>query len=255
MQNDQSIVYEQPLNELVRVCLRLEMLFKQIDHQLIDMTEFGCRLSLTTLMHILQLLDRPDLKAKLTKELQYQSQQLHYLRQFDIVDQDKLEQVINELDKLSSYFIENNRKLGQSLRDIELINALRLHIHNPGGACNFDIPQFHQWLKQDKNIAHQIIMSWLDILSPIRSSVTHILSLIRENSKQQSKSAENGFYQELLDPQSNLKLVRIILDASVISYPEISLGRHFLSIRFFEPNIETRPIQKSATIHFKLTYG
>ena len=31
------ITYEQPLNEIIRVCLRLEQLFQQIDHQSFDL--------------------------------------------------------------------------------------------------------------------------------------------------------------------------------------------------------------------------
>ena len=68
---DDIIIYEQPLNEVIRVCLRLEQLFQQLDHQHGDLSPISLRLWVSLIINILNLLDRPDLKAKLAKELSH----------------------------------------------------------------------------------------------------------------------------------------------------------------------------------------
>ena len=64
----------------------------------------------------------------------------------------------------------------------------------------------------------------------------------------------HGFHQELLDPQSNIRMIRIIIPQHIHAYPEISVGRHFLSVRFFSPDIEKRPAQFTDNLQFQLAY-
>jgi cell division protein ZapD len=140
---ESAIIYEQPLNELIRVCLRLEQLFKQIDHQIDDITVLGTRNTVTSLINLLQLLDRPDLKTKLAKELSYHASNLARLENTPEIDDVKLHKLLRQLDELSRCFIDSSGKIGQNIREVELLNSLRLHLASPGGGCSFDIPLFH----------------------------------------------------------------------------------------------------------------
>jgi cell division protein ZapD len=81
-----------------------------------------------------------------------------------------------------------------------------------------------------------------------------LLQLTREGSKIQKRNAEQGFYQELLDPQTNLRLIRVAVPNSSLAYPEVSVGRHFLSIRFYSPSIHERPTQYMHNFEFFLSY-
>jgi len=248
------IIYEQPLNEIVRVCLRLEQLFAQLDHQLPDTSILGTRNLIALIINTLQLLDRPDLKAKLAKELTHQVSLLQRLENTPEIDNTKLQTLLKQLDDLSRYFIESSGKIGQPLREIELLNNLRLHLASPGGGCSFDIPVYHYWLHQPIEKRKETIQSWLAEFNKIRSASSLILQLTREGSKPQVKKAEQGFYQELLDPQINLRLIRVTISDNLMAYPEISVGRHFLSIRFFSPNIHERPTQYLHNFEFRLSY-
>src|SRR5262249_14109944 len=134
------IIYEQPLNELIRVCLRLEQLFYQIDHQITDISYLATRNIIVAIINILHLVDRPDLKVKLVKELNQHASTLTRLENTPQIDQEKLRSLLKELEELSRSFIDSNRKIGQGLREIELLNNLRLHLVSPGGGCSFDIP-------------------------------------------------------------------------------------------------------------------
>lgn len=248
------ITYEQPLNELIRVCLRLEQLFFQVDHQIKDSSVIGTRNMIALIINILQLLERPDLKAKLAKELSHQMQLLAKLEKTPEIDHVKLNELLKQLDELGRWFIESNGRIGQNLREIELLNNLRLHLATPGGGCSFDIPVYHYWLQQPAEIRMETIKSWLTEFNKIRLANDLILKLVREESKTHQKTASNGFHQELLDPQTNLRLIRVRVPKNIVAYPEISLGRHFLSIRFYIPTILERPTQYQHNLSFWLSY-
>lgn len=251
---NEKIVYEQPLNEIIRVCLRLEQLFEQINHQLPDTSEPGTRNLITYIINILHLLDRPDLKAKLAKELSHHLTNLMRYNQAPAIDTGKLKGLTSQLEELSRALIDSSGKIGYRLRDTELLNTLRLHLASPGGGCSFDLPLFHFWLEQPVSVRMTTINNWLNDFSQIRSAVTVLLDLVRKNTKTERKTAVHGFHQELLDPQSNLRMLRICLDRKLGAFPEISVGRHFLSVRFFVPDIEKRPTQYSENMDFQLEY-
>ena len=248
------VIYEQPLNELIRVCLRLEQLFQQIDHQITDTTDLGTRDVISAIMNVLHLLDRPDLKAKLAKELAHHVTLLSRLEHTPEIDQPKLHALLKQLDELSRHFIETSGKIAQNLRSIEMLNSLRLHLASPGGGCCFDIPVYHYWLNQPAEVRMSTLKSWLAEFTNVRLANQLVLQLAREGAKSQPKSAQKGFHQELLDPQISLRLIRVTVPKTIAAYPEISLGRHFLSIRFFTPNINERPTQYPDDLTFTLSY-
>jgi len=249
-----TIIYEQPLNEIIRVCLRLEQLFEQIDHQLNDTSTAGTRHVVTMIINVLHLLDRPDLKAKLAKELTYHLNSLARYGNQPEIDTAKLSEITLQLEELSRMLIDSSGKLGHRLRDIELLNTLRLHLASPGGGCSFDIPLYHYWLEHDPETRHATILDWLSDFEQIRAATTLILDLVRKNAKVEDKNAIHGFHQELLDPQANLRLIRIGIENGIPAYPEMSVGRHFLSVRFYFPDIEKRPSQYGEHLPFWLAY-
>lgn len=249
-----TITYDQPLNEIIRVCLRLEQLFLQIDHQLSDTSMLGTRNIITTIIQILHIVDRPDLKSKLAKEL---SQLLANLRRYNnapTIDADKLNKLTQQLEEMSHHLIDSNVKIGYRLRDVELLNVLRLHLATPGGGCNFDVPLYYCWLKQPTEVRLAIINGWLKEFAQIRATIELVLDLVRKNAKTEEKMAIHGFHQELLDPQSNLRMIRIKMSCDIAAYPETSLGRHFLSVRYFYPDIQKRPTQYAENVPFVIDY-
>lgn len=251
---DNAIIYEQPLNELIRVCLRLEQLFKVIDHQLNDKSILGTRHVISAIINLLQLVDRPDLKAKLAKELSQQMTLLSRLGNTPDIDHQKLRELLQQLDELSKSFIESSGKIGQNLRGNELLNNLRLHLASPGGGCSFDIPVYHYWLEQPAEERQNTIKGWLKEFANIRLATKLILQYVRSGTKIHEKTAENGFYQEMLDPQVNLKLIRVAIASDIAAYPEVSIGRHFLGVRFFTPAIQERSPQYQRDFSFWLSY-
>lgn len=247
-------IYEQPLNEIIRVCLRLEQLFLQIDHQLQDLSEFGTRNVINLIINSLHLLDRPDLKAKLAKELAHHHVNLMRYSNMAEVDTEKFRALTTQLEELSRSLIDSSGKIGYRLRDIELFNVLRMHLASPGGGCSFDIPLFYFWLQLPVEERRATILNWLSDFGEIRTAISLVLDLVRQNAKVEEKTAIHGFHQELLDPQLNLRMIRIAIPRGILTYPEISVGRHFLSVRFYIPDIQKRPTQYTENLFFELGY-
>lgn len=251
---NETVIYDHPLNEVIRVCLRLEQLFQQIDYQLDDMSIDGTRNLINHINNVLQILDRPDLKAKLAKELSILHANLLRFGNQPNVNAEKLTSLTQQLDEMSRTLIDSSGKIGHRLRDTELLNNLRMHLASPGGGCSFDMPIFHYWLQQSADTRKQTIAEWLTDFGQIRTAVTLLLELVRNNAKTEEKTAVHGFHQELLDPQSNLRMIRIGIARHTPAYPEISIGRHFFSVRFYFPYIEKRPTQYTENLNFWVAY-
>lgn len=252
--HDKRIIYDQPLNEIIRVCLRLEQLFQQIEHQLSDLSMAGTRNIINFITHVLTILDRPDLKTKLAKELSFHLANLSRFGNLPNIDSEKLNHLIQKIEEHSRNLIDSNGKMGQRVRDIQLLNALRLHLASPGGGCSFDLPLYHYWLQQTNEERQTTIQDWLTDFNQIKAVINLVLEIVRNNARTEEKVANNGFYQELLDPQSNYRMIRIGIPLSLAAYPEMSIGRHFLSVRFYSPDIEKRPVQFGENLPFCISY-
>jgi cell division protein ZapD len=123
----------------------------------------------------------------------------------------------------------------------------------PGGACNFDLPAFHRWLSipSQERAAH--FEHWLSDLNIVNSSVAQVLELMRQSSTPRQVSAENGLYQQQLEPASQCQLIRLSLNDTLDTFPEISGGKHRFVIRFFrQPDTAARPTQVQESISFEL---
>ena len=64
--------YEQPLNERMRTFLRLEFLYQQILYNSEIEADFAARTTLSTLLEILAILSRGDIRTEVHKELDHQ---------------------------------------------------------------------------------------------------------------------------------------------------------------------------------------
>lgn len=248
------IIYEQPLSDIFRACLRLEYLFAGIAEYLNSSSSLAARNLVATIIQIMNLLERPDLKAKLAKELVTISKQLLKCQDAQQMDKNKLSAVVAELKELSDCFINSTGKIGQNLRDMHLLNTLRLHIMTPGGGLNFDVPVYHYWLNQAAATRLELVKVWLAEFKHIKQAIILLLRVIRESARMHTKVAVNGFYQELFDGQQRLSLIRVAIPNNISAYPEISISRHFVSIRLFCPEITTKPPPYDGDVTLGLSY-
>ncbi len=243
------ITYEQPLNEPTRLYLRLEHLFKQLRNQLVMSGVHGSRLALEALLKIVDVADRPDLKSKLLQTLRQQSSSLSQLGSIPNIeiDTNKLKNILAHLDQLIDGLHHRcGAKLGDKLRHSPFLKSIRLHLNNPAGPCNFNVPAYSLWLHQSETKRLNDLTQWAHEFDLLENAVTTILKLTRDSTPAQNVTANNVFYQQALDPTLPCQLLRVTVPIDYNLYPEFSVGKHRLSIRFKPLSFEPEPEPKAS---------
>jgi cell division protein ZapD len=226
------ITYEQPLNEPIRICLRLEHLFQQLHDHLKKSTTADSHLAMIALLKTLNVIDRPDLKPKLTQTLTQQATALAQLEHSPQVDANKLRDLLARLDKLIEHLHQTHGKIGEDLRQNLFLNQIRLHLHNPAGPCNFNTPGYSLWLHQAPEKRISDLQRWTSAFDQLQSVVSTILFITRDCASSQQTTAQQGLYQQTLDANLPCQLIRVKVPTTTHLYPEISAGIHRLVIRF-----------------------
>lgn len=247
------IIFEKPLNEYIRICLRVENLIQRIEWNIAKDSEASSQYTLEAMLEILNVVDRPDLKSKITNALSQCSLLLNKLSQKAHVDKERLARTIVALDRLVDAFYHYPDKIGQVLRDNHFLNNIRQHMANPGGACPFTTSAYHLWLRQSPCVRKKDLQQWFTHLSYLKEAVDWLLFLIRDSMRCKTIHAKCGFYQVALDSKISYHLVRVEVPEARCIYPEISVNRHRLIVRFFSLNTADRPLEFGQDIDFKLT--
>ncbi len=247
------VVYEHPLNERIRTFLRLEFLFDRLSYFLPQDEEWATRATVQGLLDILAISARSDIKTEILKELDSHAAILERIGQQPGVDTTTLSRVLEELEEVADQVYRLNGQLAQSMRDCEFLKAISQRSSIPGGTCSFDIPQYHHWLIQPHPLRQRRILEWMQDLNPVRDAVALLLSLARGSSDPRDVTATEGFYNDNLDSQAPVQMVRVELDHALELYPEISGHKHRFNIRFMQASDTERPTQTKQDVDFRLT--
>jgi len=250
--NQRLLVYESPLSERIRLFLRLEQLFQQIDHFLEGRNVWDSRAVISRLLDILTIFSRNDLKSEILKELERHSSVLSRIGTNQGVDHNKLESILNELDSISQELYGTSGKIGIKLMENELFKTIAQRSSIPGGTCAFDLPEYHFWLEQNEQTRHQDLLEWIAPFRPIRKAIDLILLFIRQSSVPTREVAELGFFQQSLDHNQSCQLLRVTIDSSMPCFAEISGGKHRFCIRFMAASLTERPTQTNESVEFSL---
>ncbi|MBU0743949.1 MAG: cell division protein ZapD [Gammaproteobacteria bacterium] len=246
------MIYEQPLNEQVRLCLRLEYLFAQADHYLTRESIWDTHQMLRTILEILQAIDRPDIKNKFYQTLNQYLQTFSHLEKLQDVDKQKLNDALQQIDLLIDSLHANQKKIGQELRENEFLNTIQQRLYTPAGTCGFSLPAYQLWLQQKSSVNKQQLLAWFKHISLLQDIINTILKLTRESANFNTTTAHGGFYQTNLDPSLSYQMIRIRIPENENLFPEISVGRYRLAIHFFTLDITGRAAQTSDDVTFEL---
>jgi cell division protein ZapD len=247
------VLYEFPLNERIRVFMRLEQLFQQVDHFMIGTSIWECRAVITTLMEILTIFSRNDLKSEALKELDRHNSVLSKMADNQKIDHAKLRQILQQLEKISGELYDTPGKIGHSLMENELFKSISQRSSIPGGTCAFDLPAYHHWLQRDEDLRRADLDKWLEPFHTIRTAIDLVLNFVRSSASPSSEHAHAGFYQKTLDHSLPFQLLRVGLPRKQNYFAEISGGKHRFTIRFMTVNATERPTQSNDEIDFQLT--
>jgi cell division protein ZapD len=246
------IMYEQPLNERIRTFLRLEFLFAQAAQHMHDESQWGSRSTLSSLLDILSIFGRTDLKTEVLKELDRHSNTLSRLESNPGVDHARLKTAISELELLGKKLHQSSGPIAADLKSNEFLTSIQQRLAIPGGTCDFDLPAFHFWLQQPAQQRTRDLAGWLNRFDAVGRAIQAILRLVRESATMKAVTAEAGFFQKTLDSHHPCQLVRVALDRNIPCYAEISGGRHRFTVRFMETSREGHVRQTTSRVPFEL---
>ncbi len=247
------LIYEQPLNERMRTFLRLDYLYNQALYHNEKGSQWGSRAAVSSLIDILAITSRGDVRADVLKEIERHMAQLEGFSTKPGVDAGRLRALINNLTRLRTALSAAGGAYLQPLRDSEFLAAIKHRSAIPGGTCEFDLPDYYFWLNQDAASRTQAFNEWLALLRPLCDAVAEVLWLTRQNGRPRKETAGNGSYAINFDRDTPLQLLRIVLPHDSDLYPEISGSHHRCSVRFLRWNgLAQRPSQAEQEVAFTL---
>jgi cell division protein ZapD len=224
------IIFEYPLNEKMRLWLRLEYLLQHLfnNHPFVGNSQLLFFLQM--LSSLLDILERNDSRSDLLKSLEIQQQKLTQWANLPGVDMLRLNQLQQQLTSCQSELLAASR-LGQALREDPLLSAIRQRLITPGNGYSFDLPMLHCWLYQrSENHHEQQITAWLATLAPLQRALKLYLSLLRQAVPFRQQQATQGFYKNKTEMGI---LLRLQLDRQQNLFPQISAHKNCFAISFF----------------------
>jgi cell division protein ZapD len=246
--------FEQPLNERIRMCLRVETLMNRFHYFETLKGDWSAYSALLTILELTALLERGDLKQELMKELERQHGALKALSKHQGIDHSKLDLVLSKQKHSLTRMHRLDGKLGEHLKRDDFLLGIKQRVSIPGGSCDFDLPQLRFWLNKTHEQRVSDLQEWATPYRELEEVIELVLTSIRDSAMAKTVVAENGFYQKSLDTKQSTQLIRISIDAGKLVYPEISAGKHRYSVRFMQPSSgDTPPTQVKENVEFLLS--
>ena len=247
------VCYEQPLNERMRTFLRYEQLTHRFCFFAKQDSTSDSHAALLTLIEILSLVSRGDLKQELLKELKRQIDALEQLASKPKLNTEKLNKILSNHKNIFDKLHTVRGQVGNHLKENDFINSIRQRAVIPGGTCDFDLPEYHHWLSLPFQQRNNTLLEWIAPFEIVQESVGRALKLIRASTQYVDTIAQKGFFDQTLEPHAPNQLIRISLEKKDNLFPECSAGKHRFSIRFLnQENPNSTPKQTQTNIEFKL---
>jgi cell division protein ZapD len=250
----EPIVYEQPLNERLRTFLRLDFLYSQALYHNDKASSWGSRAAMASLLDMLAIATRGDVRTDVLKELERQCTRLTEFQNHPGIDATRLRALVNNLQRLRADLGSAGAAWLQPLRDSEFLAAIKHRSAIPGGTCEFDLPDYYFWLNQPDEARMHTFVRWLGMLRPLCDAIAELLWLTRQNGRSSDQLASGGVFSISFDRDTPYQLLRITVPAAAAVYPEISGSHYRCSLRFLAwQNTDDRPRQSSGDVKFILT--
>lgn len=251
MENE-VIKYEHPLNERYRSFLRLECLFNQFTHHCGGQASENSHTALNTLLDILNVIGRTDIKTDTLKELDRICGVLAPLTDKPGIEAGRLDEILSTLKQLGAQLRAITGPMDKQLKNEELFKILQQRSNIAGGLCDFDLPAYRYWLKQPAEQRIEDLKKWILPFEALQYSVESALDLVRASTSPQRRVAEKGIYKQTLESKSPFQLLIVALPAASPYFAEFSGSRHRFSVRFLDAQRE-HTLQTDQAVEFDLS--
>lgn len=244
------VLYEYPCNERVRTFLRVECLFKRLFYFTEGQDPHLHQVAVATLFDLMEVTERGDLRGMVIQDLERQRNALSALREHPDVATDMLDNMLAEIQQISSDLVAQGR-IAQELRANEWLSSLRGRLNVPGGYSPVDMPSFYGWQQQSLARRQADLKQWSFSFMPLYNALHLILRLLRGAGQMFPQQAKDGAYQEMLGGKS-FQLLRVWVDPSYEVFPEMSANKYVILVRFVRHDAEHRLITIKQDIPFQL---
>lgn len=224
--------YDYPFNERIRTLLRVEDLFAKVLHNIEAGHEYHHHCALLTLLQILDVVDRAELKLDLLQELDRQKMAMRLLIGNPAIAANTLKKILNDIDVAADALRAETTKLGQTLRANEWLMSIKQRAGIPGGVCEFDVPSYHFWLGLSEIKRRQDFQAWLMPLLPMQQAAAIVLHILRGSGATTMLVASNGTYQQMLGGAKPAQMLKIDIADDLACFPEVSANKYAINIRF-----------------------
>ena len=237
----------------MRTFLRLEFLYQQLLYNCDVDSDWATRGAISSLLDIMAMLTRGDVRSEVHKELDLQIDTLTKYQSQPGVDSGRLGVLLGNLVASREDVDAVGSQYMQTLKDCEFLSSIKHRSSIPGGTCEFDLPEYSHWLRQTFVRRAEDMSKWLEKIRPLCDAVTEVLWLIRESVQPLDKTAINGMYQHKMPKDASCRLLRVTLPDNSRLYPEISGSQHRFTVRFLEwSTIDSRAVQTGHDVNFKI---
>jgi cell division protein ZapD len=245
--------YDYPFNERIRTLLRVEDLFAKVLHNVEAGHEYHHHTALLTLLQILDVVDRAELKLDLLQELDRQRLAMSTLIGNPAIAADTLDSILKHIDIAADALRAETSKLGQTLRANEWLMSIKQRAGIPGGVCEFDLPSYHYWLGLGETRRRDDFQTWLAPLIPMQQAISIILHILRGSGITSRLLATEGSYQQMLSGAKPAQMLRIELADDLTCFPEVSANKYAINIRFNTLDCSQKPQKYDEDVEFTLT--
>lgn len=247
-------VYEHPLNEKIRLFLRLSFLMKRFNYHLEYPTSENCQAAAMVLLELYNLSSRLDVKNAALHVLDWQTQAVRQAEGMEGVDSSRASNILAKLEEKSKRLYSFRGQLGQHLKVHNFLNILKQRASIAGGINSMDVPLFSYWLSLGETERVADLREWVRPYSIAFEAIELLMELIYEGAEVSEVVAEGGFYQASLSADFDYQILRIELPDKALYYPEISAGKQRFSVRFVDSSqLDEKGKQIFDNVDFTLT--
>lgn len=236
------LVYEYPLNESIRVYLRLEYLLLQMRAFINSSNPTDHHAALVVIFQILELTSRNDLRGDLLRDLKRQSQSIQIFKNSPDINQAVLDETLQQIEEAIDTQGSQLGRMGQSLVEDEWLSTIRNRVLIPGGTCSFDLPSYAAWLNLPAKERHTNLLDWIETFSTYEHNLMLLLRLTRSSVVRKKTKTINKMYQQALPSDKVYQYAAVYLPEGSRIYPLISGTRMMLAIRFQNLTNITSPV-------------
>jgi len=120
-----SYIFEQPINERMRIFMRIETLIDRLNYLKSIKTDTASYQAILTILELSALTERGDVKQEVIKELERQLKVLQALIAHKHVDKSRLELTLSKQKNALNIMHSLNGRLGDHLKKVDFLSAIK----------------------------------------------------------------------------------------------------------------------------------